>query len=430
MEKKQREVKNEKFFNKDKKPFIKSEPKKEFSEETEKTPAKESGKEQKITANRKICPVYKKCGGCQLQNLNYEEQLKLKEKLTTMHLGKFAKINPIVGMENPYHYRNKVQSAFHTDRQKRIISGIYQSSTHHIVPVDSCLTEDKKADEIILSIRKLVKDFKLTTYNEVSGKGFLRHVLIKRGFSTNEIMVVLVVGTPIFPAKNNFCEALLKLHPEITTIVMNVNDKYTSMLLGKNEKVLYGDGTITDILCGYKFRISPKSFYQINPVQTEKLYGLAIDYAGLKGNETVIDAYCGIGTIGIAASKSGANILGVELNPDAVKDAIHNAKINNIENNRFVTADAGEFMTEMAEKGEKCDVLFMDPPRAGSDIPFLSSVCKLSPKKIVYISCNVETMARDIAYLTKFKYKAVKFTPVDMFPHTNHVECVGLLTLK
>ena len=292
------------------------------------------------------------------------------------------------------------------------------------------MTEDKKADEIIVSIRKLIKDFKLSTYNEVTGKGFLRHVLIKRGFATNEIMVVLVVGTPVFPAKNNFCEALLKLHPEISTIVMNVNDKFTSMLLGKNEKVLYGSGTITDILCGYKFRISPKSFYQINPVQTEKLYGKAIEYAALKGGETVIDAYCGIGTIGITASGSKANIIGVELNPDAVKDAEFNAKLNGIENIKFYTADAGEFMTDMAENGGKCDVLFMDPPRAGSDIPFLSAVCKLAPKKIVYISCNVETMARDIAYLTKYKYKAVKFTPVDMFPHTNHVECVGLLTLK
>ena len=380
------------------------------------------------------CPNRKKCGGCQLQNLSYKEQLSFKMGTCIKLLGKFGKVDEIIGMSNPYHYRNKVQSAFYTDpRSHKIISGIYQSSTHRIVGMDSCMIEDKKADEIIVSVRKLLKDFKLTTYNEVTGKGFLRHVLVKRGFATNEIMVVLVTGTPIFTAKYNFCKALLKIHPEITTIIQNVNDKYTSMLLGQNEKVLYGPGYIVDECCGLKFRISAKSFYQINPVQTEKLYGKAMEFANLKGGEKVIDAYCGIGTIGmIAASKvSGknpVNVIGVELNSDAVKDAKQNAQLNNMKNIRFYNADATEFISEMAVEGEKVDVVLMDPPRAGSTEEFILSVCSLAPKKVVYISCNPETLARDLITFTANGYKAQKIQPVDMFPMTQHVETVVLLS--
>ena len=367
------------------------------------------------------CPHSRKCGGCQLQNLTYAEQLEWKNRLCVKLLGRFAHVEPILGMENPYHYRNKVQAAFGTTRAGRIISGIYQSSTHNIVAVDSCMTEDRTADKIIVDIRRLLADFKMTTYNEVTGRGFLRHVLVKRGFATNEVMVVLVTGTPIFPARNNFLRALLKLHPEITTVVQNVNDRYTSMLLGPSEKALYGPGFITDVLCGLKFRISAKSFYQINPAQTEVLYGKAMEFAGLTGRETVIDAYCGIGTIGMIAAKTAGQVLGVEVNRDAVRDAIANAKLNNMKNIRFVCADAGEFMVDMAQNGERCDVLLMDPPRAGSDQAFLSSA-------VTYVSCNPETLARDLLFLTKRGYRVKKIQPVDMFPHTNHVETVVLLS--
>ena len=378
----------------------------------------------------KRCPHSKKCGGCQLQNLTYPEQLEWKNRLCIKLLGQFAHVEPIIGMESPYHYRNKVQAAFGTTRAGRIISGIYQSSTHNIVAVDSCMTEDKAADKIITDIRKLLADFKMTAYNEVTGRGFLRHVLVKRGFATNEIMVVLVTGTPVFPARSNFLRALLKLHPEITTVVQNVNDRFTSMLLGPNEKTLFGPGFITDVLCGLKFRISAKSFYQINPVQTEVLYGKAMEFAGLTGRETVIDAYCGIGTIGMIAAKTAGQVLGVEVNRDAVRDAIANAKLNNMKNIRFICADAGEFMVDMAQNGEHCDVLLMDPPRAGSDRAFLSSAVTLAPKRIVYVSCNPETLARDLHFLTKRGYRVEKIQPVDMFPHTNHVETVCLLTRK
>lgn len=378
------------------------------------------------------CPVYKKCGGCQLQNLSYPEQLKFKQNKVERLLRKFCKVEPIIGMENPYHYRNKVQAAFYTDRRGKIISGVYQSGTHHVVGIDSCQTEDVIADKIIVAVRKLLPSFKMTTYNEDTGKGFLRHILVKRGFVTNQIMLVLVTGTPVFPSKNNFVKAILKQFPEITTIVQNVNNYNTNLVLGDNQKVLYGKGYIEDILCGCRFRISPKSFYQINPVQTEVLYNTAMEYADLKGNETVLDTYCGIGTIGIVAAKRGAGrVIGVELNGDAVKDAIVNARANNLKNIRFYKGDAGEFMYEVSTEDEKPDVVFMDPPRAGSDTKFLDSLIKMSPKTVVYVSCNPETLARDLDYVIKNSdYKISKIRPVDMFPHTAHVETVVQLVRK
>ena len=378
----------------------------------------------------KKCPLYKKCGGCQLQNLSYAEQLKFKQRKVEKLLGEFAHVEPIIGMAEPYHYRNKVQAAFATARNGKIISGVYQSGTHSIVCVDSCLTEDRKADEIIVSIRNMLKSFRIQPYDEQSGGGTLRHVLVKRGFKTNQIMVVLVTSGPIFPAKNNFVKALRKEHPDITTIVHNINPYQTSLVLGERENVLYGTGKIEDELCGLTFRISPRSFYQINPVQTEVLYNTAMEYADMSGREKVIDAYCGIGTIGLVASKRAGEVIGVELNRDAVHDAISNAKRNGIKNVRFFCDDAGEFMLGMAQDGEKADIVFMDPPRAGSDECFLSSLVTLAPKKVVYISCNPETQQRDLRFLTKRGYKVGKIQPVDMFPHTNHIETVVLISHK
>ncbi len=380
------------------------------------------------------CPVYRKCGGCQLQNMSYERQLQWKQDRCRRLLGSFGKVEPILGMAFPYHYRNKVQAAFAWDRRGgRIISGVYQAGTHWVVPVDSCLTEDRKADEIIVSVRKLLKAFKLRPYDEDTGRGLLRHVLVKRGFGTGEIMVVLVTGTPVFTARKHFVEELLKLHPEITTVVQNVNAGRTSMVLGQNEKVLYGPGTITDLLCGCRFRISAKSFYQINPAQTEVLYGKAMEFAGLDGGftgkERVLDAYCGIGTIGIVAAKQGAgSVLGIELNRDAVRDAIQNARENGVKNCFFTCGDAGEFMEEAALRGEKFDIVFLDPPRAGASQAFLSALCALAPRRVVYISCNPETLGRDLSILRANHYRVEKIQPVDMFPHTRHVETVCLLS--
>ena len=378
--------------------------------------------------NPSPCPHYRKCGGCQLQNMSYERQLHWKQNAVEELLGRFHPVSPIIGMQTPYHYRNKVQAAFGMDRRRNVISGVYQSSTHRIVPVDCCQIEDQKADEIIVSIRRLLQSFRIPPYNEITHTGFLRHVLVKRGFSSGQIMVVLVTGTPIFPARKRFISALLEQHPQITTILLSVNNRHTSLVLGDKEQILYGPGYIEDTLCGCIFRISAKSFYQINPVQTEVLYQTAMDLAGLTGSELVIDAYCGVGTIGLVASRQAKQVIGVEVNRDAVKDAIVNAKRNQIQNAWFVCGDAGAFLTEMAANAEKADVVFMDPPRAGSDEAFLSSLCTLSPKRIVYISCNPQTQQRDLRYLTKRRYQVKAIQPVDMFPHTNHVETVVLLS--
>ena len=330
-------------------------------------------------------------------------------------------------MENPYHYRNKIHAAFGRLRDGRIISGIYQEGTHKIVPVDDCLIEDETADAIIRDIRGLLPSFKIQIYNEDSGRGLLRHVLIRRGFATGQVLVALVLASPILPSKNNFVRALRKLHPEITTIVLNINDKKTSMVLGERNITLYGKGYIEDILCGKTFRISPNSFYQVNPVQTERLYRKAVELAGLTGKERVLDAYCGIGTIGMAAADQAGEVIGVELNRAAVRDAISSAKANGVKNIRFMAGDAGEFLEDMAARGERADVVFMDPPRAGSTEKFMDSVAKMGAGRVVYVSCNPETLARDLKYLKKKGFVAEEAWVVDMFPWTESIETVCLL---
>ena len=374
------------------------------------------------------CAVAKKCGGCQLTNMTYEEQLRFKQAKVIKLLGRFGKVNNIIGMKEPSHYRNKVQAAFGRTKSGMIISGVYQSSTHNIVKVDSCYIEDTKADEIIVTIRELLKSFHLTVFDDKTGKGFLRHVLVKRAFGTGEIMVVLVTGTPVFKSKNDFCKALRKAHPEITTIVQNINNNFTSLVLGERELVLFGDGYITDELMGFKFRISPKSFYQINYEGTKQLYSKAMEYADISKDDVVIDAYAGVGTIGIVASPYAKEVISVELNKDAVRDAKINATINGVKNIRFFCADATEFLFEAAKENINIDVVLMDPPRAGSTVQFMKSVCAINPEKVVYVSCNPETLARDLTYFVKNGYKVKKIQPVDMFPHTNHVETVVLLS--
>lgn len=382
------------------------------------------------TKSNSLCPVSEKCGGCKWIDKEYSVQLKEKEKWVRGLLEPFCKLEPIIGMEHPTHYRNKVHAVFGEDRKHNIISGIYEEGTHRIVPVDSCLIENEKADAIIVSIRELLKSFKIRPYNEDTGYGLLRHVLVRMGQVTGQIMVVLVLSSPVMPSKNNFVKALLKLHPEVSTVVVNVNDKSTSLVLGDKEQVIYGKGYIEDVLCGKTFRISPKSFYQVNPVQTEKLYRKALEYADLQGNETVLDAYCGTGTIGIIASDHAGQVIGVELNGDAVRDAKENAKRNNVKNIQFYQNDAGKFLVGMAEQGAKVDVVLMDPPRSGSDEAFLSSVVKMNPQKVVYISCNPETLARDLKYLTKNGYKVKRAVGCDMFPFTSHCESVVSLRRK
>lgn len=374
------------------------------------------------------CKVWKKCGGCQYQGVSYTEQIKIKQKNMNKLLKKYGNVKPIIGMENPFYYRNKVHAVFDRDKKGNVICGTYEAGTHRVVPVEECMIEDKISQEIIRAIRDMLKSFRIKTYDEDTGYGLLRHVLVRRGFSTDEIMVVMVVASPIFPSKNNFVKALRKKFPQISTVVLNVNDKKTSMVLGERDIVLYGKGFIRDRLCGCTFRISPQSFYQVNPVQTELLYKTAIEYAGLGRKERVIDAYCGIGTIGLVAAGKAREVIGIELNKNAVRDAIVNARENKITNARFYQGDAGEFMEGMVSEGERADVVFMDPPRTGSTEKFLTSMVKLGPSRIVYISCGPDTLARDLEFLTKHGYVTRKIQPVDMFSFTEHCEVVCLLT--
>ncbi len=376
------------------------------------------------------CTVYRKCGGCQYLDLEYRQQLHIKQRQAEKLLRPFGEVEPIIGMEDPYYYRNKVHAVFGHARGGEIVCGTYQANTHRLVPVERCLIEDEKCQAVIRSVRDLCRSFKIKTYDEDTGYGLLRHVLVRRGFQSGQIMVVLVLGSPVLPSKNNFVAALRKLHPNIATVIQNVNDKKTSMILGEREKVLFGPGYIEDTLCGRIFRISSKSFYQVNPVQTEILYRTAIEYASLSGRERVLDAYCGVGTIGLTAAGLAREVIGVEQNADAVRDARINAKRNGIANAQFYEADAGTFLTDLASQGVQVDAVFLDPPRAGSDEAFLSSLVRLNPPRVVYVSCNPETLARDLRYLTAHGYRARKIQPVDMFPWTGSVETVVMLSHK
>lgn len=376
------------------------------------------------------CPHFSQCGGCQLQHMSYNAQSEFKQNVIEKLLGKYHKVSEILTMEDPYYYRNKIHSTFVNDQKEKVISGIYEENTHRLIPIQQCRIQDKRADEIIDSVKGIMKKYGMKAYDEDRREGFLRHILVKTGFTSNQVMVVLVVSSPVFPGKNNFISTLLKKHPEITTIVMNINNRKTSMVLGDTEKTLYGKGYIEDTLCGCVFQISPKSFYQINPIQTEVLYSRAIEMAKLKGNESIIDAYCGIGTISIIVSSKVKRVIGVELNKDAVKDANKNAKLNRITNAHFYNDDAGDFMVALSNEKHSIDVVFMDPPRSGSDEKFLSSLVKLKPKKVVYISCNPVTQERDLGYLTQHGYNVEEIQPVDLFPQTFHVENIVLLVRK
>ena len=370
----------------------------------------------------------KNCGGCPLLGLDYAAQLKQKEEKVRALLGKYGPVHPIRGMEQPYHYRNKVISTFTTGWGGKLTSGIYAANSHKVLPVERCLLQDEVLDKTMQAVRAAANACRYQPYDEDKGTGLVRHCLLRRGVATGQVMVVLVTASPVFPSKNNFVKALRAAHPEITTVVQNINGRGTSMVLGEKEHVLYGPGFIVDELCGFRFRISSRSFYQINPVQTEKLYRLAIQAAGLTGKETVIDAYCGIGTIGIAVSPEAKEVIGVELNPDAVRDAVTNAKVNGVKNIRFYCNDAGKFMVQMASQGGKADVVFMDPPRSGSTEEFINAVATLKPARVVYVSCGPDTLARDLAVFKRKGYEAKEAWGVDMFPFTGHVETVVLLS--
>lgn len=379
------------------------------------------------------CNVCTACGGCQFQQLSYSAQLAYKTNKVKNDLEHIANIkcdvNPCIGMENPYNYRNKIQIPVGLNRYRQIVTGFYKAMTHEIIPIEKCYIEDERASSIIKDIKRLMPDFDLRPYNEDTGEGELRHILVRTSLNRKEIMVVLVMNCYTFAGRNNFAKALVKLHPEITTIVQNINIRQTNVILGNKEEVIYGPGFIKDVLCGLIFKISSKSFYQINPSQCEKLYNLAIENAHLSKTDVVLDAYSGIGTIGLIAAKSVKEVISVEIIEDATRDAVTNARVNDVKNIRFINGDASNYLLKAKENNQKLDVIFMDPPRTGSTERFLDAVVEILPKKIIYISCDPSTLSRDIKILSN-KYSVAYVQPVDMFPQTFHVETIVLLCLK
>ncbi len=376
-----------------------------------------------------ICPVFSSCGGCQLMHLNYEEQIKYKKERVKECLKKIGglsiDVDDTIGMDNPYFYRNKIQMPIKMVKGN-IKSGFYKEKSHDIVPIDLCYIENKDADHILMTIKKLMKKYRISPYDEDKRKGVVRHVLIRNSRLTKENMVVLVCNVDSFPGRNDFVKELKRLEPSITTVVQNINARDTNVILGERERILSGKGFIIDSLCDIKFKISPKSFFQVNPIQTEKLYSIAIEKANITKDDVILDAYCGIGTIGLIASKYAKKVIGVEIVKEAVIDAKNNAKNINITNAEFYCGDAGEFILEQYHENKVFDVVIMDPPRKGSDDTFLGIILKTHPKRVVYISCNPATLARDLKILSK-NYDIKSVTPVDMFPNTIHVESVCLL---
>ena len=378
----------------------------------------------------KMCPKAGACGGCALNGIKYSKQLERKQALVEDLLLPFGPVASILGMSEPFFDRNKVQSVFGYDKKGEIVSGIYREGTHKLIPVRDCMIEDQEADAVLATIRDLVKSFSIPPYDEDSHTGAIRHVLIRRAVATDQTLVVLVSGSPMFRPKDAFVREIVRRHPSVKTVLLHINNQDTSMVLSDGPiRTLYGEGFIQDNLCNLSFRISARSFYQVNATQAAKLYTIAMRMARFKGNENVIDAYCGTGTIGLIASSWGAgHVTGIELNPDAVEDAVFNASLNNLQNVSFICADASVEMKKMAKEGAKVDVVFLDPPRSGSDERFLASLIRLAPKTVIYISCNPETLARDLRYLTKMgPYKMLGAQPVDMFPQTAHIESCVLL---
>ena len=370
----------------------------------------------------------KKCGGCPLLALPYREQLAKKQARLQELLGGFAPVKAVQGMAEPLHYRNKAIASFATQRGK-LVCGLYAEGTHRVLPGADCLLQEEILNKTLAAVLDAARACRWTAYDEDRGTGLLRHTVLRSSCS-GKVLVTLVTPGPDLPGSKNFCTALRKKAPWVVSIVQNINPTRSSAVLGSREKTLYGPGFVLDTLCGTKFAISSRSFYQVNRTQTEVLYKKALELAKLTGRETVIDAYCGIGTIGLCAAPLAKQVIGVERNPAAVKDAAANARRNKIANARFVCADATEWMAAAAGEGLHPDVVFLDPPRAGSTPECIAAVNKMKPRRVVYVSCDPETLACDVAAFTRLGWRAAKFCPVDLFPQTKHVETVVLLSHK
>ena len=380
------------------------------------------------------CGSYKRCGGCNLRHLKYERTLELKretvQNLINKNLKEKTQAEDTVGMENPFYYRNKAQYPVGTNKEGKAVFGVFANRTHEIIKFDECKIQTKESAEIARFIVDFMNENKISAYDEETGKGLLRHIIVKYGMKTDEVMCVLVVTSEKFPNEDKLKERLIERFSNIKTIVKNINKKNTNVILGNKNIVLYGSGYIQDKLGEYTFNISANSFYQVNPIQTEKLYNLAIKGAELSKDDIVFDLYCGIGTIGIFASKYTKKVYGIEIVPQAIEDAKENARINNIENIEFFAGDVEKLLQDLIfDKKIKPDVVFVDPPRRGLDENTVNNLLKIEPHKIVYISCNPATLMRDLKAMEE-KYNITKVTPVDLFPYTSHVESVAVLWIK
>ena len=381
---------------------------------------------------KSLCPHHLECGGCQYQHMSYDSELKLKHAyLSDLFKGfKGITIPPVVGMPNPYNYRNKSQMTYKLSKNRNVVCGFYAEGTHNIIPVVDCKIQASKATEIINAFNRCLTKHKIEPYDEKTRRGIVRHVVVRYGFNSKEILLCIVTNGEFFPGRKNVVNDLIKMDLGITTIVQNFNARDTSIVLGDKERVLYGPGFIYDYIGKMKFKISARSFYQINTVGMQMLYKRAIELAEIKSSDIVLDTYCGIGTIGILASPQAKEVYGVELNRDAYNDALINAKINGIKNIKFINSDSTKFMVDIASNNTKIDVLIMDPPREGSTEEFINALDKLRPRRIVYVSCDPKTLKRDLYQISKVGYTVSKIEGFDMFPRTFNVETIALLELK
>lgn len=380
------------------------------------------------------CQTFSRCGGCNLRHINYDYTLKIKKESveTTLKkaLGREIKISEVLKMDNPYNYRNKLQYPVGIDNFGNPVMGVYALRSHQIIPTQNCAIQDELSQQIANDIFDFILKNNIKVYDEKSFKGSIRHIVIRIGKKTNEVMITLVTNTNEIKNEKELVEFITSKYSEIKTIVKNINNKNTNVILGNKNEVLYGDGYIYDYLGDYKFKISPMSFYQVNPIQTEKLYSKAVEYADLTGEETVFDLYCGIGTIGIFASKKVGKLYGIETVPEAIEDSKQNAKLNDIENAEFFVGDVEKTLPEfIKQRNIKPDVVFLDPPRKGCDKTALETLLEIKPKRIVYVSCNPATLARDLKILEE-KYELKDVSICDMFPFTYHVESIAILKLK
>ena len=383
---------------------------------------------------KRWCPLFGKCGGCDYVNETYDYELMMKWLREDKLLGRYGRVEKVLSSPSLTGYRCKVQAVCGRDRDGKFITGQYRKGSHHLFPIRSCSLEDGMATAVLQTVRQMATRFSISPFDEDRGTGDLRHILIRTGWKTRETMVVLITAKKDFPHKDDFVSAIHQKNPNVVTVVQVINNEKTSMVIPKDseEIILWGKGYIVDNLCGLDFRISAKSFYQVNPEMAERLYEIAMNMARLRPTDTVIDAYCGTGTIGlVAASRGVKEVIGIESNPDAVKDAKLNAEANGISNARFIVDDASKWLKIAQKEGQKCDVLFLDPPRAGSSEEFLAAAGRMEPEVIVYISCNPETLARDLRYIVRFlPYKVLGIQPVDLFPGSESIETVVLLSKK